>query len=304
MLLTACAAHKQDKQRAQWLKAFGASVPAGTIRLNDSLYYDRTEITNFYWLEYEFWTRSVFGPGSPEHNAVLPDTTVWDSVLTSVYMDTYLRHPAYRDYPVVGVTHEQAVAYSRWRSDRVFEYYLVHAGVIPRREGQTAEDHFSIERFYTTDSLRKYHHLPYPSYTLPTYSEWKLAATASDSLAVMGIKRCRKFRSYEFRGSTFGECSDLISKGRFVVNSKERGEGLSGDPTAAVQCERCTADLIWNIRGNVAELSHDSTVVLGGGWTDPLEAILLDGVLPSQAPSAATGFRNVCRWRTWNGSRE
>jgi len=41
-----------------------------------------------------------------------------------------LRHPAYRDYPVVGVSWLQATAYTEWRTDRVNEMIMAREGLI------------------------------------------------------------------------------------------------------------------------------------------------------------------------------
>lgn len=276
------------------------------MALNDSLYYDRTEVSNFYWLEYEYWVRHAFGDVSVEHRSTFLDTAVWyrQEVPDSATALNYLRHPAYRDYPVVGVTYDQAKAYSKWRSDRVMEVYLIRAGIVPYQDKPTALDHFTIERFYATDSLKAYHHLPYPSYDLPTYAEWLAAAALSDSLAHMNIKRCKKGKTYEFRGATFGICTELLREGRFVINSREEEERMELERVAPIECVNCYGvNLMWQMRGNVAELSVDSTVVLGGGWTDRLDSILLDQPFPHNAPNAATGFRNVCHWRKWDGVR-
>ena len=306
LLLAGCAAQRLEQQQAEWLGAFGSQAPPGTIALNDSLYYDRAEVTNFYWLEYQYSVSRMSGFDSPEYRATMPDTSLWygGPLPDSAMALNYLRHPAYRDYPVVGVTYDQAKAYSKWRSDRVMEVYLNRAGIVPYQDKPTALVHFTIERFYATDSLKPYHHLPYPSYDLPTYDEWRAAAALSDSLAHMNIKRCKKDKTYEFRGATFGICTELLREGRFVINSREEDERMELERVAPIECANCYGvNLMWQIRGNVAELSMDSTVVLGGGWTERLDSILLDRPFPSMAPQIATGFRNVCRWRKWDGAR-
>lgn len=296
LLLAACATQRLRKEQAGWLESFGKIAPPGTIQLNDTLFYDRTELTNFSWLEYEFWVKSVFGAGSPEHLAMLPDTADWNTIVSfgEPYTQDYLRHPAYRNYPVVGVTYDQALAYSTWRSDRVMEVYLIRAGVIPYRRGQTSADYFSIERFYGSDSLKAYHHLPYPSYALPTYAEWHCAVAMSDSLERTDLRRCKQRRWDAHPGG--------VEDDRFIIMSRDNiPHGV--EPIAAAWALYCERGLIWQLRGNVAELCADSTLVLGGGWNDPLDTILLDKPLPSTAPDAATGFRNVCRWRHWDGVR-
>ena len=76
------------------------------------------------------WTERVFGKTSEEFKSTLPDTSVWKmknyTCLTmSVLENYYLRHPMYRNYPLVGISQKQAIAFSKWRSDRVFEYILI-----------------------------------------------------------------------------------------------------------------------------------------------------------------------------------
>ena len=51
---------------------------------------------------------------------VYPDTTVWINDFNNAYNEPYMRmyfsHPGYNDYPVVGVTWEQATAFAEWRT--------------------------------------------------------------------------------------------------------------------------------------------------------------------------------------------
>src|ERR1035437_2690174 len=98
-----------------------------------SFYMDETEVKNLDWCEYLYWLRRVFGVDYPEvYKKALPDTLVWRDRLAynEPLVELYLRHPAYRDYPVVGVSWLQATDYCAWRTDRVNEYILIREGIL------------------------------------------------------------------------------------------------------------------------------------------------------------------------------
>ncbi len=95
-----------------------------------SFYMDETEIANQDWLDYLHWISVTYPNDNELYYNALPDTLVWRNPLSynEPYVDTYLRHPAYQDYPVVGVTWDQAQDYCTWRTDRVNENILRQRG--------------------------------------------------------------------------------------------------------------------------------------------------------------------------------
>ncbi|RYE11576.1 MAG: gliding motility lipoprotein GldJ, partial [Sphingobacteriales bacterium] len=97
-----------------------------------SFYMDETEVSNQDWLDYLHWINITF-PGDMElyYNAT-PDTLVWRKALSAnePYVDNYLRHPAFQDYPVVGVTWDQVQEYCVWRTDRTNENILRERGAL------------------------------------------------------------------------------------------------------------------------------------------------------------------------------
>ena len=88
-----------------------------------SFYMDETEVTNVDWREYLYWLRRVYTSYPQVYRKALPDTLVWRTPLgyNEPYVMNYFRHPAYNDYPVVGVNWLQASDYCLWRTDRVNE---------------------------------------------------------------------------------------------------------------------------------------------------------------------------------------
>lgn len=96
-----------------------------------TFYMDETEVANVDWLEYLNWILDIAGDPRWYYEA-LPDTLVWRSPLSynEPYVVNYLRHPAYQDYPVVGVSWEQAVVYCDWRTNVVNENILRAKGIM------------------------------------------------------------------------------------------------------------------------------------------------------------------------------
>ena len=106
-----------------------------------SFYMDETEVTNNHYREYVWWLSRVYVDYPEVAKNALPDTNVWRSKLAynEPYVDYYYRHPAYQDYPVVGVSWLQASNYCAWRSDRVNEYILVREGILKWTNDQQGE---------------------------------------------------------------------------------------------------------------------------------------------------------------------
>ena len=103
-----------------------------------TFYMDETEVTNKMYSEYLDWTKRVFPPTEESYKNIyegaLPDTLVWRNRLgyNETMTNNYLRHPAYSDYPVVGVNWIQATEFSAWRTDRVNEGVLEREGYLKK----------------------------------------------------------------------------------------------------------------------------------------------------------------------------
>jgi len=234
--------------------------PPGTIWLKDSLYLDEVEITNYSYLEYVSWAKEKYGKTDPELvKRVLPDTLVRRMPLSysEPLVDFYFRHPAYHDYPVIGVSHEQASAYCSWRTERVREYIQANRGKLK----------WPAENVY---------------YRLPTAAEWEYAAAGA-------LDTSKFFFGHEQLKTKKG--MPLI----ISLESKEyltrQGEGLSPQPTSYGEPNALG---FYNLIGNVAEMVSEKGVSKGGGWPHALEQSKLSTSIPYQGPEGWLGFRCIC----------
>ncbi len=244
-----------------------------------SFYMDEAEVSNQDYREYTHWLSRVY-PGDREKiQAALPDTMVWRSELAynEPYVNNYFRHPAYSDYPVVGVTWEQAEAYCAWRTDRVNEQILVDKGIIQHDNTQSGQNVFTTDTYLaglyqgtdgeepienadgTTRRLKWEDGIALPSYRLPTEAEWEYAA-----LGLVGNtmqERIVERRVYPWNGDGL-RTDDSKFYGSFVANFKRgRGDymGVAGslndgaDLPAPVGSYWPNDYGLYNMGGNVSE---------------------------------------------------
>lgn len=270
--------------------------PPGTMEISSNLYLDKTEITNFNWLEYLYWVERYYGDKSPEYQNALPDENVWSKLNENYfkYGPSYLHHPAYRDYPVVGVSYNQAINFSKWRSDRVMEYSLIRADLIDYNLSTNKDSVFTIARYF---SGNYYNHIPdkrvrlYPKYGLPdSVSFYKLNMFA-DSLNSLNIKYCRK----DF-------CTDrLLTDCNCFENHPHKTDSLpfGPDPTMNTTCYSCKRELVTHLKGNVREMTNVPGIFYGLSFIDSCKIEYNSCRHDVNTVNAYTGFRNVCRYKEW-----
>ncbi len=121
-----------------------------------SFYMDESEVTNAMYAEYLYWVKTVFPPTEDNYKNIydgaVPDTLVWRNRLgyNETMTNNYLHHPAYANYPVVGVNWIQATEFAKWRTDRVNESILEREGYLKKNakvNEVSAESTFSTETY-------------------------------------------------------------------------------------------------------------------------------------------------------------
>ena len=215
---------------------------------------------------------------------VFPDTTCWvndfPNADNEMYMRYYFSNPAYNDYPVVGVTWEQANAFCAWRT----EYLLKGLGPAARY----------VQR-----------------YRLPTEAEWEFAARGKDQNEfpwdnedVASGKGCF-FANFKPDDGNYTKDGNLITSKVGIYSSNSNGlydmAGNVAEWTSTIYTEagvEAMNDINPQLKYNAApedpyRLKKKS--VRGGSWKDP-ESYIRSAWRSSEyqnQPRSYIGFRCV-----------
>ena len=269
-----------DDSRFQWNNL----VHTVTV---SSFYIDECEVSNINYREFVYWMNRAYGEEYPQMiRKIYPDTCVWRDRLAwrENFVENYFQCAMFDDYPVVGVTWEQASQFCKWRTDRVNEKILVDAGIIDLAQSElNGAEAFQTDVYLAgafkgegkgvpdldpskggdSRNVRRSDGILLPNYRLPTEAEWEFAA-----LGMIGNtydERVVEHKTYPWAGSSVRSANKKYY-GQFLANFKRsRGDamGVAGnlndgwEYTAPVKWYFPNDYGLYHMAGNVSEWCAD-----------------------------------------------
>lgn len=259
-------------------------IPSGSFTPQEmtysihSMFMADHEVTNGEYLKF---LRDLASQNRMEDlKTAMPDTTAWNlpGTYLNPYVEYYLRHPAYADFPVVNISAEGAKLYCIWLGEK-------------------------LSALYENERFKKMR--------LPTTHEWMYAATGGLENAVYswGTPYVRN-GSGEMQGNFLVLGDESISQidSTYQIVSGANTYGIAGnlsdyaDVTAPSKSYKPNAYGLYNMSGNVAELVQDfipgdssltsnGYAAMGGSWKSPGYDVRITSKTSFTKANPMVGFR-------------
>lgn len=246
----------------------------------DSFYICKFEVSN---AEYRIFVNDIRKKDTTLYKQMLPDTLVWRTNLAynEPYVDYYFRHPAYANYPVVGVSHEQALAYCTWLTQK-------YMGMEKRKYKKVEFTLPSVEEWtYAAQGGQQLTPFPWSYYDMQNnkgqwLANFKIVPQSSIGYIELPVQ------------NVYGKIENrkiLTSSGGYI------GQG-GNDLTAPVNSYYPNGYGLHNMAGNVEELVREKGTTKGGSWNDTgyyLMNQVEEKYDSTNATSAERGFRFIMK---------
>jgi len=259
--------------------AFCKKLEKELVKINDSLYASKFECSI---LNYRTFLSDLKSQ-SKDVSKFLPDTFAgWNKKRNDVRMvPYYLSHPAYNEYPIFSITREAAMAYCQWLNE-------VYAGYADKKFQQM-------------------------TFSLPTVSEWENAALSfkkksqeeayynKDKYSQQEIdfpwlsnnlyrKNNARSRYIDLNILSNGLSSYLYFPDFRKANFQD--EFYQSQQTEPVKSYSPSNNGMYNVCGNVAEMTSDPEITKGGSFLKyPKDCAIHNNTAIYQIPNRDVGFR-------------
>jgi len=235
-------------------------VPATYINMNKQVtiggfYMDETEITNN---EYRQFMNAMLTDSSAlgvEYlmTELYPDTTVWvrdfSHHMGDPMMEYYYAHPAFDDYPVVGVDWFAARKFCEWRTNYMNDWRVNQNGLFPM-----------------------------PNFRLPSEAEWEYAARGGRDMAkypwgnpyIRNSKGCMLANFKPGRGNYYDDGFMYTSPVASYFSNDYGLYDMAGN--VAEWCEDAFSEIavpvVWDLNPEYKDDKEPRKVIRGGSWKD------------------------------------
>ena len=243
----------------------------------DELYFPRAQ--QFYKrkiIDPRNLTYSYFDNNTLKEISVYPDTTCWTTSDSTIHLEhlgnMYFWHPAFDDYPVVGINYEQAKAFCHWRT-KLYNRY--------NSSEQKDASNLKVK------------------FELPTFKQWnniaglgnlggKYAGTITNPIVPTTKEEIKYFKKHEYLVNT---------KETHPIKADEHQIMIAAINTEEVFGTKVNNDKkskIFGLSGNVAEMTLDQNIT-GGSWFHTVEKCIIGNTITHDINKSTPwmGFRCV-----------
>ena len=242
------------------------SILQSFVKVNDNLYVCKYEVSN---AEYRDFLNALKIQDATLAEKYKVDSAKWISSGYGGPMAQYYHlHPAYKNYPVVCVSYESALAYCDWLTEQ-----------------------------YNADEKRKFKKV---SFVLPGEEEWMMTANGGNKNKMypwannyLRNKSGEFLCNFKHVGDEFISYDEAKKEYTIIPEARIAG-GLSdiGMYTSAVNSfEKVAPYGIYNISGNVAEMVSEKGIAKGGSFNSPGYDVRIQSKMNYTDASPEIGFR-------------
>ena len=239
-----------------------SQVPIDYVKVKGTFYISKYEVSNSDYKKY--LTYLVQTEQVKLYLQSIPDTNLWLKI-NAPYVSNYFSYPNYSNYPLVGITYENAVGYCRWLSEE-----------------------------YNSNKKRKHKKV---LFRLPTDEEWKYAANGGDNNKIYSwdfpylIDRKKGYMCNFLRLGDNVIAYDDTLKTYGVKYLKYPDPADKAAIPGPIRNYSPNQFGIYNMCGNVAEMVQEKGIAKGGSYSDPGYDVRIASIKKYTSSSVQIGFR-------------